>query len=383
MSLPRVAITMERLNSESDAGGSSDGSSNGVKNDVYQPRNSDADSGDDSHSHDVDEEVPGEACDGRRYEDIITQLEEEESEELNAAIENEAEMVNESDGGELLVDATFSESKMAEMKSMFVTDPEGNQVHKKALLKSLNLGKSLKKSFDRTKRVRDEARKRNVSQESVVTRAFLYSHDTSADPNSGVDRLSYGDLCCIIIQSKTGRRHMVICKLQRFGQVKQAPATELWWNKSNGAYRAAVNIIATAECRNNVDKLCLRPSGEILSSLPSVHSSCIEPISACMESIETSPGVILDYSVLPVSDLESVFETLCLREFHSKPHNVNDTKPIVVNGKTPFIMSSENTRSLSRSEILCHLCDPPKRHKYKQDLTQSCRGPPDVTDLSQ
>ena len=162
---------------------------------------------------------------------------------------------------------------------------------KKALLKSLNVGKSLKKSFDRSKRVRDVTRNRIISQESVVTRAFKFSHDTSVDPNSGADRLCSGDYCCAIIKSKTlGVKHTAIGKFQRFGEVKQAHATELCWTKHNADYRAAVNVVGMIEYMNCADQLCLRVTGEIISSLSSMHSSCIEPISPTMESVETSPN---------------------------------------------------------------------------------------------
>ena len=76
-----------------------------------------------------------------------------ESVEVDYAIEDEAAHPSD-DCAVVMFDGVLNDNKMAEMKSMFVTDPDGNRIHKKSLLKSLNIDKSLKKSFDRTKHVR-------------------------------------------------------------------------------------------------------------------------------------------------------------------------------------------------------------------------------------
>ena len=164
----------------------------------------------------VGEEYPSDAT---TYQEFLQKELLNESNEIDDAIEDESGHPSD-DCAEVMVDGVISDNKMAEMRSVFVTDPDGNLIHKKALLKSLNIDKSLKKSFDRTKRVRDQSRTGNSMKDSAVTRAFQYSHDTGDYPNSGSDRLCTGDFCCVFIKpSKNGRAHMVVGKFQRFGHV--------------------------------------------------------------------------------------------------------------------------------------------------------------------
>ena len=77
-----------------------------------------------------------------------------ESVEVDYAIEDEAAHPSDDWCAVVMFDVVLNDNKMAEMKSMFVTDPDGNLIHKKSLLKSLNIDKSLKTLFDRTKHVR-------------------------------------------------------------------------------------------------------------------------------------------------------------------------------------------------------------------------------------
>ena len=76
-------------------------------------------------------------CDPATYKLLIEQCEEKEATELDETIEDELDQALLSgESGEVLVDAVFSEDRMTEMRSMYVTGPDGNPIHKKALMAS-------------------------------------------------------------------------------------------------------------------------------------------------------------------------------------------------------------------------------------------------------
>jgi hypothetical protein len=70
--------------------------------------------------------------------------------------------------------ANTDEEKLKQMRSMYVEDKNGNLIHKRTLLNSINRGRALTKSFDRTKRVRGDARHGNGNgcADSCVKKAF-------------------------------------------------------------------------------------------------------------------------------------------------------------------------------------------------------------------
>ena len=65
-----------------------------------------------------------------------------------------------------------NEEKSKKMRSVYVEDPNGDLVHKRTLLKIINSGRALRKSMDRAKRVRGDARHGNgkESADSCVKR---------------------------------------------------------------------------------------------------------------------------------------------------------------------------------------------------------------------
>jgi hypothetical protein len=131
------------------------------------------------------------------YDELIKEHKRQEADTLDKAICEETEKVHTRvDCGEVMVDGAISNESLQSMKSLYVTDAAGNIHHKGTLLKNINMGRSLTKSFDRQKRVRDEARSGYSSSgtavNSAVTRAFMFSHDTSARSNSGLDRHNFG-----------------------------------------------------------------------------------------------------------------------------------------------------------------------------------------------
>ena len=104
---------MECLSDSADA--NSDAISDNVERmDVDEGRSSVADC-----EEDTDQVVgcnPSEADGTPGYQEIVQQLEDNESDKINAAIDDEFVSANASDCGEVLVDGVFSQNRMAEMQ---------------------------------------------------------------------------------------------------------------------------------------------------------------------------------------------------------------------------------------------------------------------------
>ena len=119
----------------------------------------------------------------QNYDELIEANTQQEEKEIDEAISEAAnELRDSSDAAEVLVGTSYTKERLEEMKSMYVVNPEGIEQHKLAVLKSINKGKSVVKSFDRTRRVRDEPRKGYTTTgkiDSVVTRAFKFAHGSS------------------------------------------------------------------------------------------------------------------------------------------------------------------------------------------------------------
>jgi hypothetical protein len=284
------------------------------------------------------------------YDDLVEAQEKAESEAIATAITEETERVRETgDFGEVMADGVISKESLQRMKSLYVTDPAGNVHHKKSLLKDINSNRKLTKSFDRNKRVRDEARKgyssAGVTVNSAVTRAFQFSHDTSAGINSGSDRLNSDDYCCVMIKPPKGRAHMVVAKFQRFGMSTCLSPLELSWEKSKADYRASLIPLKVIECEDSNSQKCLQSTGQVLASLRCVHSSCIHPISPTLESEEKQPGVIVTYAKMKVAELTEVFSVLSSRQLHHRPKNEHDMDPVEVDESAPFIVITSSTNA--------------------------------------
>ena len=142
------------------------------------------------------------------------------------------------DRGCVILDVSYSEEQMAAMRPMYVKDEAGNDVHKKTVIKRLNQGKSLSKSFDREKRVRGDAKKgagRNIG-EGVVHRAFRFAHNANDDTESGANNYKADDYCCAVVETLLGSsvpkkkvQHMVVGVFKRFGPASTNAPTDLCW----------------------------------------------------------------------------------------------------------------------------------------------------------
>ena len=213
---------------------------------------------------------------------------------------------------------------------MYVKDSEGNTHHKRSLIKMINDKVSLTKSFDRKHRVWDEARKGRtvLGTVSAVTRAFRFSHDTSAGDNSGVGRHNSDDYCCVLVKSPTtGHSQMVIAKYQRFGYVSSHAPLELYWPIEKSEYRASLVIL---------------------------------PISPTAENEESAPGLVDTYAKMQLDELMAVFGVSSARVIHKNPGNTLcvDVSPIDVGGRGPLFLLVSTT-SANKVAPSCRLCDPP------------------------
>ena len=220
---------------------------------------------------------------------------------------------------------------------------------------------SLTKSFDRKHRVWDEARKGRtvLGTVSAVTRAFRFSHDTSAGDNSGVGRHNSDDYCCVLVKSPTtGHSQMVIAKYQRFGYVSSHAPLELYWPIEKSEYRASLVILEVVQCQNSEQHLSLRSTGRILTSLQAVHSACIQPISPTAENEESAPGLVDTYAKMRVDELMAVFGVLSARVLHKNPGNTLcvDVSPIDVGGRGPLFLLVSTT-SANKAAPSCRLTD--------------------------
>ena len=135
--------------------------------------------------------------------------------------------MRESEGGEIVVDADYSDADRQMMKSMYVTDPNCKTVHKKTILSDISSGKEVAKSFDRAKRAMGVARRgyrmgEEGTIDSAVARAFSFSHNPSDQPNSAGDSLQSDNYCCVLVETrspldqtaKSKVNQMVVCEFQ-------------------------------------------------------------------------------------------------------------------------------------------------------------------------
>jgi hypothetical protein len=115
----------------------------------------------------VDKQIPAlptppqeENCnkvDDATYEALLQAQVSQEQEYIDNIIECDDEVMAVAEGrGEVIVDATFNEKQLEQMKSLRVEDNDGNIVYKRTVLKQMNLGKSITKSLDCERRVRGE-----------------------------------------------------------------------------------------------------------------------------------------------------------------------------------------------------------------------------------
>ena len=304
------------------------------------------------------------------YDALVREEEKREADEIDDAISTEIDTIRASTDVEVLVGAP-REERLMEMKSLFVTH-NGQKYHKKTILKNINQGRSLTKSFDRKRRVMDEARKGYTAGgkevDSVVTRAYKFAHDNSADPNSGSDHYNADDYCCALIKSvhdqssRNATKHMVIAKYQRFGNPTCSSPLELSWPMSKGDYRASLVIIKAVHYVDSFNQPCLRSTGKIIASLRNIHSSCVYPITPSMETVEVEnqPGELVTHSVMQLSALRDVFDILSNKNHHSRPKNELRLEPVEVDGKAAFIVQGSNNNQETELPI-CNHCTPPMK----------------------
>jgi hypothetical protein len=216
---------------------------------------------------------------GDDHDAIIQAQDRTDADLISSAISNEAEEARAAaGGGEVMIDGAVGADSLKKMKSLYVMDADGIAHHKRSIAKLINTKVKLKKSFDRTKRVRDEARTghhSSATNDNAVTRAFRFSHNTSAGVNVGADTHNCDDYCCVLIKSPdNGRVQMVIAKFQRFGNAVCNRPLELTWPRSKSEYRASVIILKVVECFDTNELMCIRSTGDIVAQLKCVHSSC-------------------------------------------------------------------------------------------------------------
>ena len=313
----------------------------------------------DANVLDIDDEPPVSA-----YKELLAAQEKEDRALIDDATEEEREeLVAGGQCDEVLQDASFTKERLLEMRSPYVMDGSGQKHHKKSLLKAINKGKSLVKSFDRLERVKGTARRGGNSGggqvESVVTRAFgfKYPHDPGNDPDAGGERHNADDYCCVMVDSDKVAQ-MVIGKFQRFGGETSATPLELYWPINKGDFRASVVIIRVVEYNDVSNAQCLRSTGEIVGTLRNVHSSCIVPINPELEdSASSTIGMVVTNAVMKVSELSTVFSGLSLRKKHLRAKNDIKIHPILVGVSKPFVVAVPTN---SFELPVCNICVPPK-----------------------
>ena len=66
-------------------------------------------------------------------------------------IEEEEDQLMDPDGGEVIVDADYSDADLKNMRSMYVIDSKKMKIHKLTILSDISSERSVAKSFDRCK----------------------------------------------------------------------------------------------------------------------------------------------------------------------------------------------------------------------------------------
>mmetsp|Transcript_16242 Transcript_16242/g.32739 ORF Transcript_16242/g.32739 Transcript_16242/m.32739 type:complete len:283 (-) Transcript_16242:1357-2205(-) len=183
-----------------------------------------------------------------RYDILLREKEDEEEKFIDDVIDAEAAAIPEDELGEVIGSSgNTNEEKSKKMRSVYVEDPNGDLVHKRTLLKIINSGRALRKSMDRAKRVRGDARHGNgkESADSCVKKAYKFAHDRT-DFDSGANLHSIGDFCCVLVESTEGsskNAHMVVGKLQRFGEGNCSNPLHLSWPIEKATFKAYVQAV--------------------------------------------------------------------------------------------------------------------------------------------
>uniref|UniRef100_A0A7S2L7F9 Uncharacterized protein n=1 Tax=Skeletonema marinoi TaxID=267567 RepID=A0A7S2L7F9_9STRA len=294
-----------------------------------------------------------------RYDILLREKEDEEEKFIDDVIDAEAAAIPEDELGEVIGSSgNTNEEKSKKMRSVYVEDPNGDLVHKRTLLKIINSGRALRKSMDRAKRVRGDARHGNgkESADSCVKKAYKFAHDRT-DFDSGANLHSIGDFCCVLVESTEGsskNAHMVVGKLQRFGEGNCSNPLHLSWPIEKATFKAYVQVI-NVDAYSNIDgDLCLRPTGEIILTLMNVPSYCITPITPSLEESEVD-GESVTNALMKLSELKTVFVEMT--SAGTRCHKLKKTivlPPITVNSESPFIV----TNKVSNLPV-CGICRPP------------------------
>ena len=297
------------------------------------------------------------------YEELLVAQAREERAFIDDAIERETDdVVAEGNSDEVLVEAAYSKNRLREMRDPYVVGHDGQKYHKKSLLKKINKGKKLVKSFDRLERVKGTARRGGTDDgviDSVVTRAFdfKYPHNTGSGPDSGGDRHNSDDYCCVMIDSDKVTQ-MVLGKFQRFGGETSSTPLELYWPRNKGDFRASVVIIDMVEYTNVSNDQCLRSVGNILGTLRNIHSSCLVPVTPDLEdSAPDGSQVVVTNAIMKVSELMAVFADLRSKKKHLRAKNDMKVHPITIGDNKPFIVLAP---AVSLDLPVCNICVPPK-----------------------
>eukprot|EP00956_Cyclotella_meneghiniana_P032894 scaffold92009_cov60-Cyclotella_meneghiniana.AAC.5 len=318
----------------------------------------------------TDDAPTDDALDDNAYAAMIARKEAEEDEFVQEVIdqEDEEEAVR-VDRGCVLLDATFSEERMAEMRSMYVKDDDGNDVHKKTVLKRLNQGKSLSKSFDREKRVRGDAKKGagRSNQEGVAHRAFRYAHDASGDPESGTKTHNADDYCCLLVETLLDSssqnkkvKHMVVGVYKRFGPTTTNSPADLCWPIDKPHYRACIEVVATQSYHDINSDMGLKCTGKILATFRNVHSSTITPIKPSLEESETDiEGQLVTVACMKITDLSTIFSELTNRSMSHTFKSETVLPPTMIDHETPFVVVRRTSTAAARY-FTCSQCTPPK-----------------------
>ena len=120
-------------------------------------------------------------------------------------------------------------------------------------------------------------------------------------------------------------------------------------------------IIDVKVFNSSVNGACLKPSGDIICSLPKVAADCILPISPTIEHIAAGddsqvPSAI---DVMKIEDLSTAFEILVKRvkvHFTKK----SDIQPIELGDKLYFVAGSNDPFAQSLKLLVYNLCVPPQ-----------------------
>ena len=325
----------------------------------------------------TDDDDDGDDDDDDHYHISIRKKEIEEEKIIDDIIATEEAAIPEDDVGEMIGTAHATDEQLKQMRSMYVEDEDGILHHKRTLLKLINNGKGLgKKSHDREKRVRGDARHGNGtrlnSADSCVKRAYRFAHDHS-DIDSGANHHAAGDFCCVLVEGSSKVAHMVIAKFVRFGNINSNVPLELSWPIETPSFKASIEVIGVDKYSNIDGEVCLRSTGSIVATLRSVQSDCITAITPSLEEAEID-GNSISNAVMKLSELKTVFDEMAcnVRRFYKLPKKIV-LAPIEVDGHTTFVV----TNKVSELPV-CSICQPAmtigKQNCEKHDLQRYLRN---------